>query len=78
MTSTKKAPVLVVFQLSGGNAYLNTVIPYADPIYKDVRHTVGIADERVIKIDEKVGFHPEMGPLTVSYTHLTLPTICSV
>ena len=37
MTSTKKDPVLVVFQLSGGNDYLNTVIPYANPIYRDAR-----------------------------------------
>ena len=67
MTSTKKDPVLVVFQLSGGNDYLNTVIPYADPIYRDARPTVGIADERVIKIDDKIGFHPEMGPLKTVY-----------
>jgi len=63
MTSTKKDPVLVVFQLSGGNDYLNTVIPYANPIYQDSRPTVGIAEDRVIKIDDKVGFHPEMAPL---------------
>ena len=27
MTSTKKDPVLVVLQLTGGNDYMNTVIP---------------------------------------------------
>ena len=31
MTSTTKDPVLVVLQLSGGNDYFNTVIPYTDP-----------------------------------------------
>mgnify|MGYP000544532635 CR=1 FL=1 len=67
MTSTKKDPVLVVFQLSGGNDHLNTVIPYANPTYRDARHTVGIAEDRVIKIDDKVGFHPEMGPLKKVY-----------
>jgi hypothetical protein len=67
MTSTKKDPVLVVFQLSGGNDYLNTVIPYANPIYRDARPTVGIAEDRVIKIDDHVGFHPEMGPLKKIY-----------
>ena len=35
MTSNKKDPVLVVLQLSGGNDYMNTVIPYADPLYRD-------------------------------------------
>ena len=32
MTTTKKDPVLVVLQLSGGNDYLNTIIPYNDSI----------------------------------------------
>ena len=37
MSTNKKDPVLVVLQLSGGNDYLNTVIPYDDPIYRDSR-----------------------------------------
>lgn len=32
MTSTKKDPVLVVLQLSGGNDGLNTIIPYTNPL----------------------------------------------
>ena len=63
MTSTKKDPILVVFQLSGGNDYLNTVIPYSDGLYYDNRPAVGIHEDRVIKLDHKVGLHPEMGPL---------------
>jgi len=31
MTSTKKDPVLVVLQMTGGNDYLNTIIPYSNP-----------------------------------------------
>lgn len=30
MTSTKKDPVVVVLQLTGGNDYFNTIIPYND------------------------------------------------
>ena len=67
MTSTKKDPVLVVLQLSGGNDYFNTVIPYTDPRYYDNRPAVGIAEERVLKINDKVGFHPEMSPLKAIY-----------
>ena len=63
MTSTKKDPILVVFQLSGGNDYLNTVIPYSDGLYYDNRPVVGIHEDRVIKLDDKAGLHPEMGPL---------------
>ena len=31
MTSTKKDPVVVVLQLTGGNDFFNTVIPYPTP-----------------------------------------------
>ena len=37
MTSTKKDPVIVVLQLTGGNDYFNTVIPYNDSLYYDNR-----------------------------------------
>ena len=60
MTSNKKDPVLVVLQLSGGNDYLNTVIPYTDPLYKDNRATVGIPDGDIIRINDELGFHPSM------------------
>ena len=61
MTSTKKDPVLVVLQLSGGNDYLNTVIPYTDPLYMDNRPVVGIPQDEVLKLDDKLGLHPSMG-----------------
>ena len=67
MTSTKKDPVLVVFQLTGANDYLNTTIPYSDPLYRDNRPAVGVAEDRIIKIDDKMGFHPEMAPLKHVY-----------
>ena len=40
MTSTKKDPVVVVLQLTGGNDYYNTIIPYNDPLYIDNRPNV--------------------------------------
>jgi len=67
MTSTRKDPVIVVLQLTGGNDYLNTVIPYANPLYKDNRPAVGIADDQVLRLDDKVGLHPEMGPIKAIY-----------
>ena len=67
MTSTKKEPVLVVLQLTGGNDYLNTVIPYANPLYRDNRPAVGVAEDRVLRIDDQVGFHPEMEPIKRLY-----------
>ena len=67
MTSTKKDPVIVVLQMSGGNDYLNTTIPYADGIYRDSRPVVGVPEDRVIKIDDQIGFHPEMAPIKELY-----------
>ena len=67
MSDNKKDPVLVVLQLSGGNDYFNTVIPYTDPLYRDNRPAVGVAEERIIPIDDKVGFHPSLAPMKGLY-----------
>ena len=67
MTTGEKEPVLVVLQLSGGNDYLNTVIPYADPLYRDNRPAVGIPEDQVLRIDDQVGLHPSMGPIRRLY-----------
>jgi len=63
MAATKKDPVLVVLQLSGGNDYLNTVIPYNNPLYRDNRPAVGIPDDQILPIDSNYGIHPAMAPL---------------
>ncbi len=63
MTATKKEPVLVVLQLTGGNDYMNTIIPYADPRYRDNRPVVGVPDDRITKLNDRIGMHPEVAPL---------------
>jgi uncharacterized protein (DUF1501 family) len=63
MAMTQKDPVLVVLQLTGGNDYLNTVIPYNDPLYRDNRKAVGIGDNEVLHIDKDYGFAPYLAPL---------------
>lgn len=52
--------VLVVVQLSGGNDGLNTVIPFADDAYGRNRIALRIAESQVLKIDDYIGFHPQM------------------
>ncbi len=67
MTSTKKDPVVVVLQLTGGNDYFNTIIPYTDSHYYDNRPVVKYPQEEIIKIDDKIGMAPSMGPLKEMY-----------
>ena len=67
MTTTNKDPLLVVVQLTGGNDYMNTVIPYGDPLYRDNRPTVGIPHDRVLPIDDYLGFNPAMQPIKDLY-----------
>ena len=43
---------IVVVQLSGGNDYLNCIIPYNDPQYVDNRPNVRITEDRVIDIGD--------------------------
>ena len=67
MTSTKKDPVIVVLQLTGGNDYFNTVIPYNDPLYVDNRPYVNYPLDEIIKVNDELGFMPTMGPIKELY-----------
>ena len=67
MTSVNRDPVLIVVQLTGGNDYMNTVVPYADPLYRDNRPTVGVAEEDILHIDDHYGFNPVLAPLKELY-----------
>ena len=67
MTSTTKDPILVVIQLTGGNDYMNTVIPYADGRYHDNRPTVGISADQVLHIDDQFGFNPALPEIKSLY-----------
>ena len=63
MTSTNREKSLVVIQLTGGNDYLNTVVPYNNGLYYDYRPVVNIPADQVLRIDDHVGFNPNMGAI---------------
>jgi uncharacterized protein (DUF1501 family) len=52
--------VLVVCQLSGGNDGLNTVIPYADKTYYQLRPTLAIPDSASLKLNDSMALHPSL------------------
>jgi len=51
---------LVVLELAGGNDGLNTMVPYADPLYPQMRSRIGIPINTVLPLDGKVGMNPVM------------------
>lgn len=57
------AKTLIIIQLAGGNDGLNTVIPYADSRYRQLRPALGIADDQILKLDGSIGFHPSLASL---------------
>ena len=67
MTATQKDPVLVVLQLSGGDDYLNTVIPYNEPLYRDYRPVVSVPEAQILPLDDQVGVNPSMGLIRDMY-----------
>ena len=58
---------LLLVELKGGNDGLNTLVPYADPKYRDLRAGIGVPRERVLQLDEKVGLHEKLTPLMESW-----------
>ena len=54
---------LVVLQLTGGNDYLNTIIPYNNPLYRDNRPAVGIPDNKMVHLDGQYAIPDYMAPM---------------
>ena len=73
-----KDPVLVVLQLSGGNDFMNTVVPYSDPFYYDFRKTVGIPEENLLHINNQYGLHPALKSFKDMYDQGNLAIIAGV
>ena len=67
MVTKEKAPVIVVVQLTGGNDYFNTIIPYNDNNYYDNRRSLQVPQENMLTLDQEFAMHPAMGPMADIY-----------
>ncbi len=67
MASTKKDPVLVVLELTGANDYLNTIVPYTNPLYWDNRPKVYIPEDQLLPIDDDLAFRSDVEPFKEIY-----------
>lgn len=59
--------ILVLVNLEGGNDGLNTVVPYGDPRYYQVRPTIAIQPGAVAPLSAVTGLHPALSPLLPRY-----------
>ncbi|MGF6899574.1 uncharacterized protein (DUF1501 family) [Paraburkholderia sp. GAS348] len=62
-TNPRYSNLLILVELKGGNDGLNTVIPFADPTYYQLRKNIGIKREQAIQLDERTALHPSLQPL---------------
>tara|TARA_B100001750_G_C15519922_1_gene610696 strand:+ start:4047 stop:5168 length:1122 start_codon:yes stop_codon:yes gene_type:complete len=58
---------LVAVQLSGGNDYLNCIIPYDNPLYVDNRQHVRVTEDRVLDMGGGLGMNPVMSGIKELY-----------
>lgn len=69
---------LVVIQLSGGNDGLNTIIPYQNDLYYQLRPDIAIAKNNVLKGNDYLGFNPVMSGIKSMYDNGDLAVVNSV
>ena len=64
---SKKDPVLVVVQLTGGNDFMNTLVPYTEGAYYDARPLVRVEPDDVLPVNDTLGFNPNASRLKELY-----------
>ena len=55
--------ILLLVELRGGNDGLNTLVPYADARYRELRPRLAVARDHVVQLDERVGLNHKLEPL---------------
>ncbi len=55
--------ILVLVELAGGNDGLNTIVPHANSTYYARRPGLAVGRDEVIRINDQIGFNPNLAPL---------------
>jgi uncharacterized protein (DUF1501 family) len=67
MTTNTAENILVVVQLTGGNDFMNTVVPYSNGHYYDARKKVLIREDQVLPINDQLGINAHAAPFKRLY-----------
>ncbi len=62
-SNARNNKVVVLVHLAGGNDGLNTLVPYTDPLYYELRPELAIPADKAIKLDSQMAMHPSLGSL---------------
>lgn len=63
LAAVPRRPLLILVELRGGNDGLNTIVPYADPLYSRLRPRLAIDRDKVVKLTPDTGLHPALEKL---------------
>lgn len=70
--------ILVIVQLAGGNDGVNTVVPHADDAYHAARPSLAIGKNAVLKINDRIGLHPQLSGMKELYDEGVLSIVQGV
>lgn len=73
--ATPYSRLLVLIELKGANDGLNTVIPYANPLYAALRPRLAIARDQVLQLSDQAGLHPALQPLMALWQNKQLAIV---
>ncbi|WP_372365454.1 DUF1501 domain-containing protein [Candidatus Uabimicrobium sp. HlEnr_7] len=69
---------LVLLELKGGNDGLNTVVPYSNEKYYDLRPQIAVRKEQVLQLSPELGLNPVMEKFMPIWQEKELAVICGV
>jgi len=67
MTTKTSEKTLVVVQMTGGNDFMNTLVPYTNGHYYDARKKVVIREDQVLPINDELGLNENAAPFKRMY-----------